>query len=295
MIGGALVRRLDMQGYTNILSPDLDFTKQTVVEKFFAEEQPEYIFVAAGKSGGIGANQAFPADLMINNLQVSSNIIQSAHHYNAKKLLYLASSCVYPKFSNQPMHPNALMTDSLEPTNQAYATAKIAGITLTHAYKTQYRKAFISVIPSNNFGIGDDFDLNNAHVIGALIHRMHHAKIYNEPTVTIWGTGTARREFIYVDDLADGCIFVMQHYEGATPLNIGSGLELSISELAQTIQKVIGYEGELIYDTSKPDGMPLKMLDTSMLREMGWQAQTDIETALRVTYNWYLDANKNKG
>jgi len=292
MIGQALVRQLREQGYKHVLTTDIDLTQQQAVTHFFEEHRPEFMFVAAGKSGGIGANQKYPADLMINNLLVISHLLQSAHQHGVHKSLYLASSCVYPKHTAQPMQTHALMTDTLEPTNEAYATAKLAGIQLSKAYAQQYDQSFVSVIPANNFGVGDDFDPEDSHVVGALIHKMHLAKVNNDPTVPIWGTGSARREFIYVDDLADACIFIMQHYDDSAPLNIGSGVDLSIAELAKVIQEVVGYEGELDYDTSKPDGMPLKMLDSTTLQEMGWQAKTPLKTALQLTYDWYLKTVK---
>lgn len=288
MIGQALVRQLHDQGFTNVIDESTDLTSQLDVISLFAEHRPEYVFVAAGESGGIRANQRFPADLMINNLLVTSHVISCAHVYKVKKLMYLASSCVYPKFTAQPMQVSALMTDTLEPTNEAYATAKIAGMNLTKAYHQQYDVPYITVIPSNSFGVGDDFDPDNSHVVGALIHKMHMAKMNNKPAVTVWGTGQARREFIYVDDLADACIFVMEHYDQIDPINVGSGVDVSIKELALLIQKVVGYEGELVFDADKPDGMPLKMLDTTVLQNMGWQPKIPFESALKLTYDWYL-------
>jgi GDP-L-fucose synthase len=258
------------------------------VSDFFAQNKPEYVFLAAGKSGGISANQKYPADLMLDNLLVICNVIDSAYHSGVKKLLYLASSCSYPKHSAQPMQVESLMTGILEPTNEAYAVAKIAGIKLCQAYCQQYGANFISGIPANAFGIGDDFSLEESHVIPALIRKMHEAKIADAEFVEIWGTGTPRREFIFADDLADACIFIADNYDDPMPINIGGGLDLSIKELAELIKEAIGYRGQLHFDASKPDGMPLKALDSSKLQSMGWQPQTSFRAAVEATYDWFL-------
>lgn len=295
LIGSAIARQLQQQGYDNIL-PQADsepkLTDAVGVDRFFAEHQPEYVFLAAGKSGGIQANQKYPATLMLDNLLGSTHIIQSAYQHGVKKLLYLASSCSYPKHAPQPMRVESLMTGTLEPTNEAYAVAKLSGLKLCQAYRQQYGANFISVIPANGFGIGDDFSLENSHVIPALIRKLHEGKINKLDSVEIWGTGSPRREFIFADDLADACIFVMNHYDRAEPLNLGGGADLSIKDLALLIQDVVGYGGELTFDTSKPDGMPLKALDSTPLLSMGWQPKTELRDAIAATYNWFLQVDE---
>ena len=291
LIGAALLRQLEQQGYKHLagLPPaEPDLTDREQVSDFFASNKPDYVFLAAGKSGGISANQKYPADLMLDNLLVVCNVIDSAHRCGVKKLLYLASSCSYPKHSPQPMQVESLMTGNLEPTNEAYAVAKIAGIKLCQAYCQQYGANFISGIPANAFGIGDDFSLEESHVIPALIRKMHQAKITDAEFVEIWGTGTPRREFIFADDLADACIFIADNYDDPMPINIGGGLDLSIKELAELIKEAIGYRGQLHFDASKPDGMPLKALDSSKLQSMGWQPQTSFRAAVEATYDWFL-------
>jgi GDP-L-fucose synthase len=295
LIGSAIVRELKQRGFTNIVcepeeEPALDDAMQ--VHSFFRCKAPEYVFVAAGKSGGIEANQKYPADLIHDNLLVSCHITQSAYRCEVKKLLYLASSCSYPRHCSQPMHPASLLTGVLEPTNEAYAVAKIAGIKLCQAYRQQYGVNFISAIPGNAFGPGDDFHPEDSHVIAALIRKMHEAKIAGAKSVEVWGTGSARREFIFVDDVADACIFVMRHYDGLEPINLGGGSDLSIRELAFLVKEVAGYSGEVRFDASKPDGMPLKMLDSSRLSEMGWRPKTDFLTGLSATYGWFVRSQK---
>jgi GDP-L-fucose synthase len=291
LIGSAILRQLRQQGYTNTVTlPDEEeqLTDATSVDAFFAGTLPEYVFLTAGKSGGIGANQRYPAALLLDNLLVECHVIHSAYRYGVKKLLYLASSCCYPKHCPQPMCVESLMTGPLEPTNEAYAVAKLAGITLCQAYRQQYGVHFISGIPANVFGPGDDFAPEDSHVIPALIRKLDEARRLGAPSVSLWGTGTPRREFIYADDLADACIFVMHEYDHPKPLNIGSGSDLSIRELAELIKEVIGYHGELHFDTSKPDGMPLKRLDSRRLNEMGWRPKTSLRAALLATYTWFL-------
>lgn len=292
LIGSAILRQLDVHGYHNIIGKppeEPNLTQSEKVKAFFEEYRPEYVFLAAGKSGGIQANQKYPAELMLDNLLVECHVIDSAYHYGVKKLLYLASSCSYPKHCPQPMQVESLMTGSLEPTNEAYALAKIAGIKLCQAYCQQYGANFITGIPANAFGPGDDFSLEESHVIPALIRKMQHAKMTRAEFVEIWGTGIARREFILADDLADACLFIMDKYEEKTPINIGGGLDLSIKELAELIKNAVGYRGLLRFDTSKPDGMPLKALDCSKLNSMGWQPKTSFQTALSLTYDWFLN------
>jgi GDP-L-fucose synthase len=290
-LGAALVRQLTQQGFTNLVGlppSEPDLTDASAVEAFFAQTQPEYVFVVAGKSGGIAANQKYPAELMLDNLRVITHVIHAAYQYRAKKLLYLASSCVYPKQCPQPMQIESLMTGPLEPTNEAYATAKLAGIRLTQAYRQQYGVDFIAGIPTNYFGPGDHFDPEDSHVIGALIHKMHQAKLIGAPAVEIWGTGQPRREFLYADDLADASIFVMRHYSQLQPLNLGGGVDVSIGELAVMIKEVVGYTGQLEFNPHRPDGMPLKILDSNPLKALGWQPQGDFKTALIQTYRWFL-------
>lgn len=296
LIGAAILRRLDIEGFSNVVGareqqPDL--TNESAVAAFFREEQPEYVFLAAGKSGGIQENDRHPATLMLHNLLVQTNVIRFAHEHGAQKLVYLASSCSYPKHCNQPMAVESLMTGPLEPTNDAYATAKIAGIKLCQAYGREYGNNFITVIPANAFGIEDDFAPESGHVIPALIARMHKAKLEQAPAVEIWGTGQPRREFLFADDIADACLFVMREYDDSqTPLNLGGGDVLSIAETAEAIKLVVGYEGDLIFDTSKPDGMPLKGLDCRPLQGFGWQPATPFTEALAQTYDAYLESRQ---
>lgn len=291
LIGAAILRELERQGYSNIVGrpgEEPDLTDAALVEDFFARTTPDYVFLAAGKSGGIAANQKYPAELMLDNLLVECHVIHSAYRYGVKKLLYLASSCSYPKQCPQPMRVESLLTGPPEPTNEAYAVAKIAGIKLCQAYRQQYGANFIVGIPANTFGPGDDFSTEDSHVIPALIRKMHEAKERCLESVDIWGTGTPRREFIFADDLADACIFVMRKYDNAQPINLGGGSDLSIKELATLIKEVVGYPGELRFDTSKPDGTPLKALDSSKLKEMGWRSKTPFRSALSATYDWFL-------
>lgn len=297
LIGAAILRQLERQGYTNLVGrpgdePDLSDAVQ--VEAFFAQTKPDYVFIAAGKSGGIAANQKYPADLMLDNLLVASHLIPDAYRHGVKKLLYLASSCSYPRLAAQPMRVESLMTGLLEPTNEAYAVAKLAGIKLCQAYHQQFGANFISAIPANAFGPGDDFSPEDSHVIGALMYKMHQAKITGADSVEIWGTGTPRREFIFADDLADACLFVMGHYHNTAPINLGGDADLSIGELAVIIKEVVGYTGKLQFDTSKPDGMPLKALDSSQLSGLGWRPQTSFQAALSATYRWYLHTQYQK-
>ncbi len=291
LIGAAILRELARQGYTYIVGQpgeEPDLTDATHVEAFFAKTQPEYVFVTAGKSGGIRANQKYPAELMLDNLLVECHLIHNAYRYGVKKLLYLASSCAYPRLCPQPMRIESLLTGPLEPTNEAYAVAKLAGIKLCQAYRQQYGVTFISGIPANAFGPGDNFSGEDSHVIAALIRKMHEAKIAGAPSVEIWGSGKPRREFIFADDLAEACLFVMQTYNQVAPLNLGGGADLSIGELAVLIQGVVGYAGQLRYDTRKPDGMPRKALDSSALAQMGWTPRTPLRLALAATYGWFL-------
>jgi GDP-L-fucose synthase len=295
LIGAAILRQLERQGYVNIVGrpgEEPDLTDATKVDAFFARTAPDYVFLAAGRSGGIGANQKYPAELMLDNLLVECHVIHSAYRHGVKKLLYLASSCCYPKHCPQPMSVESLLTGPLEPTNEAYAVAKIAGIKLCQAYRQQYGVNFIVGIPANVFGPGDDFSLEDSHVIAALIRKMHEAKVLGAESVEIWGTGTPRREFIFADDLADACIFAMREYNDAEPINLGGGTDLSIAELAELVKEVVGYRGKLRFDTSKPDGMPLKALDSNRLMAMGWRPATPFRIALTETLNAYLQTQR---
>jgi GDP-L-fucose synthase len=291
LLGAALLDRLQEAGYENLVGipphePDLTVAAQ--VEDFFAEARPEYVFVTAGKSGGIHANQTYPAELMRDNLLVTAHILHSAHTQGVAKLLYLGSSCCYPHKAPQPLRVASLMTGLLEPTNEAYATAKLAGLQLCQGYRRQNGACFITAIPANAFGPHDDFHPDHAHVIPALIHKMHQAKVNGDHEVVLWGTGTPRREFVYSKDLADACRLIMTHYDEPEPLNLGGGTDLSIAETAGEIAEVVGYRGRLRFDRSKPDGMPLKVLDSSKLRALGWTPATSFRTALKETYDWYL-------
>ena len=293
LIGKAIWRGLENRGYTNLVGgpgkePDLNDPSQ--VNRFFARSKPDYVVFAAGRSRGIRANQLYPADLMRENLLVQSHVIDCAYRNGVKKLLYLASSCCYPRHCPQPMKEESLLSAPLEPTNEAYALAKIAGIKLCQAYRQQYGVDFISAIPGDVFGPGDDFSLEDSHVVPALIRKMHGGKEMGTDTVEIWGSGNPRRDVVFVDDLADACIFVMCQYAEAQPINIGSGADLTIREIAMVIKSVVGYRGELRFDTSRPDGMPKKLLDSSRLLAMGWQPKTSLISAVKVTYQWFLQS-----
>lgn len=291
LVGSAMVRTLQAQGYHNLVLPTsqaLDLRNQAAVEAFFAQEQPEYVFLAAAKVGGIQANNTYRAEFLYDNLMIEANIIHSAYRHGVKKLLFLGSSCIYPKLCPQPMQEDYLLTGFLEPTNEPYAIAKIAGLKLCENYSRQYGVNFISAMPTNLYGINDNFHLANSHVLPALMRKFHEAKIHNQPTVTVWGTGTPLREFLYVDDLADALVFLMNTYNEIAFVNVGTGQEVSIKELALTIQAVVGYEGDLVFDTTKPDGTPRKLLDVSRLQAAGWQANTDLKTGIEQTYAWFL-------
>ena len=298
LIGKALLGRLTAGGYSNVVntsSKEPDLTDATGVDAYFNTVKPEYVFLAAGKSGGIGANLKYPADLMVNNLLIQCQTIRSAQRHGSRKLLYFASSCSYPRSSAQPMQIESLMTGPLEPTSEAYALAKIAGIKLCQAYRQQYGADLISAIPSDVFGPGDDFGLEDSHVIAALIRRMHQAKVLGAATVDVWGSGLPRREFIFVEDVADAAIFLMQNYSSPTPINVGTGNDTSIKEIAEGIREVVGYQGRLRFDLTKPDGMPLKSLDSSELIAMGWQPKVSLRTGLEKTYRWFVNTGKNHG
>lgn len=297
LIGSAILRELARQGYANVVAEPgtgVALDDASAVDGFVARSAPEYVFLAAGRAGGIAANQRYPAQLMRDNLLVAAHVIHSAHRRGVRKLLFLASSCTYPREAAQPMRVEALLTGALEPTSEAYAVAKLAGLKLCQAYREEYGARFIGAISADAFGPGDDFDPDDAHVVAALIHRMHRARVSGAPFVEIWGSGRARREFVFAADLADACIHAMRFYEDAQPINLGSGSDLSIAELAALIRDVVGYPGELRFDTSRPDGAPAKRLDIARLRELGWQPRTDIRTALAATYAWFLETMSEK-
>ena len=289
MVGSAIVRALKAKGYINIVvksSKELDLKNQQAVHDFFNQEQPEYVFLAAAKVGGIHANNSYPATFIYDNIMIQSNVIQAAYDFNVKKLLFLGSSCIYPKFAPQPIKEEYLLTGSLEPTNEAYAIAKIAGLKMCQFYKQQYGCNFISAMPTNLFGINDNFNLENSHVLPALLRKFIEAKQNNKQEVTVWGSGTPMREFLFVDDLAEACLFLMENYNGNETVNIGTGEDVSIKELAETIMKIVGFEGNLIFDASKPDGAPRKLLNVSKINTLGWKHQTNLEEGIQKTLNW---------
>jgi GDP-L-fucose synthase len=291
LVGSALVRKLSDSGYVNLVlrtRGELDLLRQEAVEAFFRDERPEYVFLAAAKVGGILANSTFPADFIYDNLVIETNLIHSAHLEGVKKLLFLGSSCIYPKHCPQPMKEEYLLSGYLEPTNESYAVAKIAGIKMCQAYNRQYGTHFISVMPTNLYGPGDNFDLKTSHVLPALIRKFHEAKINGDASVEIWGTGAPRREFLYVDDLADACLFLMNRYEKDDIINVGVGKDQTIRELAELVGEVVGFKGELRFDPSQPDGTPLKLLDVSRLTALGWKARTPLRKGIRQAYEWYL-------
>jgi GDP-L-fucose synthase len=291
LVGSAIVRRLGELGCENIVtrsSQELDLRDQAATERFFSDEQPELVFLAAAKVGGILANATHPAEFLYDNLAIQNNIIHSAWKYGARKLLFLGSSCIYPKMAPQPIKEEYLLTGPLEPTNEAYAIAKIAGLKLAAYYRQQYSFPAIGLMPTNLYGPGDNFDLQSSHVLPALIRKFHEAKLSNAPSVTLWGTGTPRREFLHVDDLASAACHLMATYDGAELLNVGVGEDLTIRDLAGIIARVTGFDGEIAFDTSKPDGTPRKLLDVSRIHALGWKAAIDLEQGISSTYRWYL-------
>jgi GDP-L-fucose synthase len=292
LVGSAIVRRLRELGYTNLLlrtRKELDLCSQAAVEAFFAAERPEYVFLAAAKVGGILANSTYPADFLRDNLLIQSNVIDAAYRHGATKLLFLGSSCIYPKLAPQPLREEYLLTGPLEPTNEWYAIAKIAGHKMCQAYARQYGFRAISLMPTNLYGPGDNFDLQNSHVLPALIRRFHEAKLRGDELFTVWGTGTPRREFLHVDDLADASVFLMQRYESDELINVGVGEDLTIAELAALVARVVGFQGRLAFDASKPDGTPRKLLDTHRINDLGWRPQISLESGVAATYQWFLE------
>ena len=290
MVGSAIVRRLAGEGCEVLTAgrAELDLLRQTDVESWMAEARPQAVFLAAAKVGGILANDTRPAEFIYENLAIETNIIHAAWRTGVEKLLFLGSSCIYPKLAAQPMAEDVLMTGPLEPTNQWYALAKIAGIRMCQAYRQQYGCDFISTMPTNLYGPGDNFDLQSSHVVPALIRKIHDAKIQRHESVEIWGTGSPCREFLFVDDLADGLVYLMKHYSGDQHVNVGTGEDITIRDLAALIAEVVGFEGEFVFDTGKPDGTPRKLLDVGLMSGLGWRAKTSLRDGLRLTYNWYL-------
>lgn len=291
MVGGAIKRRLETLGYANIItrtSAELDLRSQAAVNDFFAEEKPDYVFLAAAKVGGIHANNTYRAEFLYDNLIMEANIIHAAWQNQVKKLMFLGSSCIYPKLAPQPLQESSLLTGPLESTNEPYAIAKIAGIKLCEAYRDQYGCNFISVMPTNLYGVGDNYHPENSHVLPALIRKFHEAKEGGKAAVTVWGTGTPKREFLYADDLADACVYLMLHYDGRELVNIGTGEDLTIRELAETVKEVVCFEGSLEFDTSKPDGTPRKLMDVSKLHSLGWKHSTGLKEGIVMAYADFL-------
>ena len=301
LVGSAIVRQLESRGFTNLIvrsHKDLDLTNQEKVQNFFKQESPDNVILAAAKVGGIHANNTYPAEFIYQNIMIEANVINSAYESKVKSLLFLGSSCIYPKAVEQPMSEDALLTDLLEPTNEPYALAKIAGIKLCESYNRQYGTDFRSVMPTNLYGINDNFHSENSHVIPALMHRFHQAKVNNDQETIVWGTGNAKREFLYVDDMAQASLFILELderiYKANTQpmlshINIGTGVDLSIREMAETMKKVINYKGRIVYETSRPDGPPRKLTDVSRLSQMGWKYTVDLKKGLEKTYEWYLE------
>ena len=306
LVGSAIVRKLSSEGYSNLITrshKELDLTRQADVEAFFRSERPGYVFLAAARVGGILANNTYPAEFIYENLMIQGNVIHECYRARVKKLLFLGSSCIYPRDCPQPMREEYLLSGKLEPTNEPYAIAKIAGIKMCQSYNRQYGTKFVSVMPTNLYGPGDNFDLQTSHALPALIRKFHEAKGRDERQVTsdksrgvvsIWGTGKPRREFLYVDDLADACLFIMNNYDEGEIINIGVGKDISIGELAELIKEIVGFEGSIRYDPSKPDGTPRKLLDVSKLESLGWRSKTSLREGIEKTYEWYKRVTSEK-
>ena len=290
MVGSAIVRALKVKGYNNLLlrsSRELDLRNQSQVNHFFSTEKPDYVYLAAAKVGGILANNSFPANFLYDNMMIQNNIIHASYEQKVKKLLFLGSSCIYPKFANQPIEENELLSGYLEPTNEAYAIAKISGIEMVKFYRRQYGVDFISAMPTNLYGINDNFDLQSSHVLPALIRKFHEAKINKQPNVVIWGSGKAKREFLYVDDLADACLFLMENYSKEIHINVGTGEDVAIIDLANMIKNIVEYKGKIVNDLAKPDGTPRKLLNVKLLSSIGWKYKTSLDQGIRNVYRWY--------
>lgn len=299
MAGSAIMRRLQNDGYNNIVyraSTSLDLRDHIAVEDFFSKEKPEYVFLAAAKVGGILANNTYRAEFLYDNLMIQSNVIHQSWKHGVTKLLFLGSSCIYPKLAPQPLKEEYLLTGPLEPTNEPYAIAKIAGIKMCDAYRSQFGCNFISAMPTNMYGPNDNYDLNTSHVLPALFRKFYEAKLENKPDVTVWGSGTPKREFMHSDDMADACVFLMKEYDEAGHINIGTGVDISIRELAELISEIVGYEGKILFDASKPDGTPRKLLDVSKISERGWKARIELKKGLELVYkNFKEQSNINYG
>ena len=296
LVGGALLRQLQSAGFSNIVtraSDELDLRDQSAVNEFFAQEKPVYVLLAAARVGGILANSTYPAQFIYDNLMIAANVIEAAHQTGVRKLLNLGSSCIYPKLAPQPLQESALLTGPLEETNRAYAVAKIAAIELCDSYRIQYGDDFISAMPTNLYGPFDNFDLNNSHVLPAMMRKMHEAKINQSPAVAIWGSGTPLREFLHSEDLAQACLFLMENFSAPGPLNVGYGEDISIRDLAMLIREIVGFEGELAFDASKPDGTPRKLMDVSQINDLGWKAGIDLRQGIASTYDWFLNNVEN--
>lgn len=291
LVGSALLRRLTYEGYGNLVvrtSKELDLTRQADVEKFFEAERPEYVFLSAARVGGIMANNTYRAEFIYQNLMIECSVIHSAYLSGVRKLLFLGSSCIYPRLCPQPMKEEYLLSGPLEPTNEPYAVAKIAGIKMCQAYNSQYGTNYISLMPTNLYGTNDNFDIESSHVLPALIRKFHEARLQAKPVV-LWGTGSVRREFLHVDDLADAAVFLMKSYDKSEIINVGAGTDLTVRELAETVQRAVGFDGEIIWDASKPDGTPVKLLDISRIRDLGWGPKIGLEDGIAMTYKWFLD------
>ena len=297
MVGSAIARNLTAKGFNNLIghsSKELDLTNQKAVFDFFKTEKPDYVFLAAAKVGGIYANNTYPADFIYSNMCIQTNIIHSSYIFRVRKLLFLGSSCIYPKFAEQPMKESCLLTGELEPTNEPYALAKIAGIKMCQAYNRQYHTHFISCMPTNLYGPNDNYDLMNAHVLPALIRKVHEAKANKQPNFVVWGTGAPKREFLFVDDLAEACVFLMNEYLDNETINVGSGQEVSIRALAEQVREVVGFEGDLVFDSSKPDGTPRKLLDVSRLHALGWKTKVSLKEGIQKAYADFLSGMVRK-
>ncbi|MBM7573510.1 GDP-L-fucose synthase [Aquibacillus albus] len=290
LVGSAIIRKLKEKGYKNIVyrtSKELDLTNKQQVDEFFEVEKPEYVFLAAAKVGGIVANNAYPADFIRDNILIQTNVIEASYQNHVEKLLFLGSTCIYPKLAPQPLKEEYLLTGELEATNEPYAIAKIAGIKMCKSYNRQYGTNYISVMPTNLYGVNDNYDLEKSHVLPALIRKFHEAKILDKPRVEVWGTGLPRREFLFSDDLADAVIYLMKTYSGNEIVNIGVGMDISIKELAEKVKSIIGYEGDIVFNTSKPDGTPRKLVDVTKLKNLGWEAKTSLDEGLYKSYLWF--------
>ena len=296
LVGSAIVRNLEAKGYTNIVKrthKELDLKDQAGVNKFFDEEKPDVVVLAAAKVGGINANNTTPAEFAYENMQIQCNVIHAAHTHNVKKLLFLGSTCIYPRMAPQPIPEDALLTGPLETTNEAYAIAKISGLEMCKFYKRQYGDDYISCMPTNLYGPHDNYDLSGSHVMPAMIRKFHEAKVNNAPHVELWGTGTPLREFLYVDDMADACVFLLENYSGEQHVNIGTGVEVTIKELAETVKRIVGYEGEIVWNKDMPDGTPRKLTDGTKLHNLGWKHKVDLEEGVKLSYDWFRENYKD--